>query len=64
MGINEDISLSPSLQYQIVLPANETGYIPKIQVMRDGIPIEVVVTHSKFSKDDIHSIIDHYQETP
>ncbi|TRZ52899.1 hypothetical protein D4S03_02725 [bacterium] len=63
-GFTDTISLSPELKYHIIMPADEIEIAPEIKLTYESKPIDVTITRSKFSKRDIHSIIDHYQETP
>ena len=62
--ITDTISLSPELKYHVIVPADEKGNAPEIELTFESKSVDVIISHSKFSKKDIHSIIDHYQETP
>lgn len=65
LDIHEQISFSPNLEYVVILPSGEHVDGASLNLARkDGKKIEVKVSNSKFSKKDIHLIIDHYAETP
>lgn len=62
--INDTISLSPELKYHVIVSADEKGIAPEINLTFNSKSVDVIISRSKFSKKDIHNIIDHYQETP
>ncbi|HBC44739.1 MAG: hypothetical protein UX01_C0005G0054 [Candidatus Collierbacteria bacterium GW2011_GWB2_45_17] len=63
LDINETITLSPSLEYVIILPQGENRDISDLKLhSKDGTAIEAKIINSQFSKKDIHHVIDHYAE--
>lgn len=63
LDIHEKISFSPNLEYVVILPGGEHAEETGLNITRrNGMPIKVKVSHSKFTKKDIHIIIDHYAE--
>lgn len=66
LDIHEKISFSPDLEYLVVLPEGEIGNKRNLDliklVSKEGKIVEIKTSNSKFSKNDIHKIIDHYAE--
>lgn len=60
------ITYSPDIVYKMIIPqgVDIPIYDPDYLLNEYGYAIKLKVTKSNFSKKDIHSIIDHYQETP
>lgn len=60
------ITYSPDIIYKMIIPkgVDIPTHDPDYLLNEYGYAIKLEIVESRFSKKDIHSIIDHYQETP
>ena len=63
LGVDDKITFSNNLKYHVILPKGEFKIIPPLKLStKDGKSINVAITRSKFTQDNIFRIIDHYAE--